>query len=156
MILVVFSLLIILASTSMIKTKSGNKDNTEALKRKLNYKMVFFEGMVVGIMTGFVGVGGGFLIIPVLVNFIKLPIQMAVGTSLLIIAINSVFGFLGDLGVQTMDWQFLIQFLGLNLFGVLMGLFISSKIENKETLKKAFGYFLIFIGMFILIKEILI
>ena len=100
------------------------------------------------------GVGGGFLIIPVLINFIKLPIQMAVGTSLLIISINSIFGFLGDLEVQVIEWTFLLNFLFFNLIGVFIGLFLATKIQNKDFLKKAFGYFLIIIGLFILVKEL--
>jgi uncharacterized membrane protein YfcA len=100
-----------------------------------------------------VGVGGGFLIIPVLTNFVKLPMKLAVGTSLMIIAINSLIGFTGDLGKHEMNWTFLGTFIGLALVGVLIGTTLSKRLDNQQ-LKPVFGWFTLLMGTCILIKEL--
>ena len=93
----------VLASVSMIKK---NKKFEEAQQQKFNYPMIMIEGFVVGILTGLVGAGGGFLIIPALVVLAKLPMKLAVGTSLLIIAAKSLIGFTGDIGEINIEWLF--------------------------------------------------
>ena len=120
-IMFIFAILMLIASKSMIKGRKEIND-IKSITNKTNYGFIFFEGLAVGLLTGFVGVGGGFLIIPVLTNFIKLPMKLAVGTSLMIIAINSLIGFLGDIGNFEIDFQFLGKFLGLALVGVLIGI----------------------------------
>ena len=103
------------------KEIKGRKDKSSA-KNTFNYPLIITEGIFVGVLTGLVGAGGGFLIIPALVILAKLPMKMAVGTSLLIIAVKSLIGFLGDLGNPQIgqgngiDWTFLISFRGMPLF----------------------------------------
>jgi uncharacterized membrane protein YfcA len=151
LIMLTFALLMVLASRSMIRKRQEVDDISEAIKR-VNYSLIFIEGLIVGTLTGFVGVGGGFLIIPVLINFVKLPMKLAVGTSLMIIAINSLIGFTGDLGKYEINWTFLGTFIGLALVGVLIGITLSRRLDNQQ-LKPAFGWFTLLMGTFILIKE---
>lgn len=110
-------------------------------------------GLCIGVITGLLGAGGGFLIIPTLVLFLKLPMKTAVGTSLLIIAINSLFGFLFSLKQFEYNWILIISFTVLSI----TGLFIGSKIANKvsgTSLKKGFGWFVLVMGIYIIVKEI--
>jgi uncharacterized membrane protein YfcA len=153
MVMVIFALLMIGASYSMIVSR---KRAIELTKQKVNYWLIFIEGLIVGALTGFVGAGGGFMIIPALVLFAKLPMKKAVGTSLVIITINSAFGAIGDFsaGVE-MDWNFLIKFVGFTIIGVLLGGKFSKSIDG-ERLKPAFGWFVLTMGVWILIKETLL
>lgn len=153
--MILFAALMVLSAQSMIRGRKEKTDTGEGIRRQLNYPLIFVEGLLVGTLTGFVGVGGGFLIIPVLANFVRLPMKLAVGTSLLIIAINSCIGFLGDLGQHTMDWAFLGRFTSLVLVGVVFGTGLSRRVPG-HTLKPAFGWFTLLMGTGILIKELLI
>lgn len=150
LVMVVFALLMIGASYSMIVSK---KKAIELTKQDVNYGLIFIEGLIVGALTGFVGAGGGFMIIPALVLFAKLPMKKAVGTSLVIITINSAFGAIGDFtaGVA-MDREFLFKFVGLTIAGVLIGGRFTKSIDG-ERLKPAFGWFVLTMGIWILIKE---
>jgi uncharacterized protein len=154
LIMLTFAVLMLLASRAMIRKRQVMDDISEAIKQ-LNYSLIFVEGLLVGTLTGFVGVGGGFLIIPVLTNFVKLPMKLAVGTSLIIIAINSLIGFTGDLGKHDLDWTFLGTFIGLALVGVLIGTSLSKRLNNQQ-LKPAFGWFTLMMGAWILIKELIL
>jgi uncharacterized membrane protein YfcA len=104
-------------------------------------------------LTGLVGAGGGFLIIPALVLFSKLPMKQAVGTSLLIIAMKSLIGFLGDLSHTTMDWKLLLSVTALAVAGIFIGNALSRKIDAHK-LKKGFGWFVLVMGIYIIIKEL--
>ncbi|MCB0415322.1 MAG: sulfite exporter TauE/SafE family protein [Bdellovibrionales bacterium] len=147
----VFSVIMILASYSMIK---GRK-NTKTEKKSLNYALVTLEGLVVGSITGFVGAGGGFLIIPALVVLAGLEIKVAVGTSLLIIATKSLLGFIGDVQVMNdIDWNLLIQFSGFSIVGIFIGSYFSRKISS-EKLKPGFGWFVLVMGIVVLARQIL-
>jgi uncharacterized protein len=108
----------------------------------------------VGILIGLIGAGGGFLIIPALLKFAKLPMKKAIGTSLLIIAINSLIGFTGDLQTRTIDWVFLLCFSSVSVIGIFIGLYIQ-KFINEKYLKKIFGVFVLIMSLFILYKEVL-
>ncbi len=114
--------------------------------------MIMLEGSVVGMLTGLVGAGGGFLIIPALVLFSKLPMKQAVGTSLLIIAAKSLIGFTGDIGQYVMEWDLLIKVTALAVAGIFIGNRMSKSIDGNK-LKKAFGWFVLIMGIYILIKE---
>lgn len=150
-IMILFSVLMIFASYSMIK---GKKEIEGAAPKKLNYFLVFLEGIVVGTLTGLVGAGGGFLIIPALVILSGIPMKQAVGTSLLIIAVKSLIGFTGDWSNYTIDWVLLLSFSGIAIMGILVGAKLSDFISGKK-LKPAFGYFVLIMGFYILIKEIM-
>jgi uncharacterized protein len=113
------------------------------------------EGVLVGVLTGMVGAGGGFLIIPALVVLVRMPMKTAIGTSLMIIAFKSLVGFLGDLGTdKVMDWTLLGGFTALTVVGILLGMQLAKRIDGSA-LKKGFGYFVLVTGTFILLKEIL-
>jgi len=152
-IMVFFALIMLAASYSMIFAKKCvdcNEDDPVVF----NFPMIALEGSVVGVITGIVGAGGGFLIIPALVLLAKLPMKMAVGTSLLIIAAKSLIGFLGDLSTQTIDWKMLLIFTGLSIVGIFIGSALSKKI-NEKILKTGFGWFVLVMGIYIITKELL-
>ena len=116
--------------------------------------MIVLEGLFVGMITGLVGVGGGFLIIPALTLFARIPMKTAIGTSLMIIAINSAVGFIGDLQtVASIDWTLLISFTLLSVTGSLFGNKLAEKTDNNK-LKQYFAWFVMAMGLFILIKEL--
>lgn len=151
--MVLFAFVMILASVSMIRPSAQDKA-ADAENISYNYPMILLEGTLVGILTGLVGAGGGFLIIPALVLLAKMPMKLAVGTSLFIIAAKSLLGFLGDLhGGETIDWTLLFVFTGLSVGGIFIGSFLSKKIEGSK-LKSAFGWFVLVMGVYILIKEL--
>ena len=110
-------------------------------------------GDLIGLATGFLGAGGGFLIIPALVLILKMPMKNAVGTSLLIIALNSLIGFTGDLGHIQIDWKFLLTISAIAIAGIFIGGVLAKKIPG-EKLKKAFGWFVLVMGIYIIIKEL--
>ncbi len=150
-IMILFSLLMILASISMIR-KSNNRNKQIANTRYSLFIKFFF----VGVFLGLVGAGGGFLIIPSLVFFAKLEMKAAVGTSLLIIAANSLTGFFGDLTTSLVfDWNLLFLFTAFALLGILIGTKVSDYIDNRK-LKPIFGWFVLVIGIYIIVKELLL
>ena len=103
LLMVLFAVLMIIAAFGMIrKSKSQHEEKVE--NQKFNYPLILVEGLVVGLLTGLVGAGGGFLIIPALVVLSKLPMKEAVGTSLVIIAAKSIIGFLGESRETIIDW----------------------------------------------------
>lgn len=149
-IMVFFAVVMLLASYSMIK---GRKDQEAAKEKRFNAPMILLEGLVVGVVTGLVGAGGGFLIVPALVLLVGLGMKEAVGTSLIIIAIKSLIGFVGDLGSgQAIDWTFLLSFTGFAMIGMFGGIYLT-KYVNASSLKKAFGWFVLVMGLFIILKE---
>lgn len=155
-IMVFFALVMLMASISMIRSNNENETHGKELDPlKFNYPLILLEGAVVGLLTGIVGAGGGFLIIPALVLFAKLPMKMAVGTSLVIIAAKSLIGFMGDLrSDQLLDWGFLNIITILAVLGVLVGTYLSNFIAS-EKLKKGFGWFILIMSIFIMGNELL-
>lgn len=151
-IMLFFAVLMMGASFSMIR--SGKfAENPDTPKTNFNYPLLILEGVVVGILTGFVGAGGGFLIIPALVLLAKLPMKKAIGTSLLIIAAKSLIGFTGDLGHTTIDWKFLFIFSAFAVGGIYIGVQLSRFISGQK-LKPVFGWFVLAMGVYIVLKEI--
>ena len=150
--MILFAILMMFASISMISNKTKNS-TTENEAQKFNYPMIILEGGVVGLLTGLVGAGGGFLIIPALVLLSKLPMKQAVGTSLLIIAAKSLIGFTGDLSNYAMDWKLLGTVTALAIAGIFIGDALSKKIDGNK-LKKGFGWFVLVMGIYIIVKEL--
>ncbi|MEY3538911.1 MAG: hypothetical protein RL188_328 [Bacteroidota bacterium] len=151
--MMLFAVLMVAASFSMIKTKKAEAESTEEAEQKFNYPMILLEGTLVGVLTGLVGAGGGFLIIPALVMLSKLPMKQAVGTSLLIIAAKSLIGFTGDLGNRTMDWTLLLSVTVLAIVGIFIGDKLSKKIDGNK-LKKGFGWFVLIMGLYIIAQQL--
>lgn len=151
LIMIIFSVLMITAAISMIKKRPDEQKPT-----KTNYLQLCFIGFLVGIVTGFLGAGGGFLIIPALLFFANLPMKQAVGTSLLIITINSTIGFAGDLYIGTpIQYTFLLSISAMALIGMFIGSRLSKKIDGAK-LKPVFGWFVLIMGFYIIAKEILL
>lgn len=151
LIMVFFAVVMIVAAVRMIKPLK----NTVVLSdKKFNYYKIFAQGVFIGLVVGFVGAGGGFLIIPALIFMAKTPMKMAIGTSLFIISIQSLFGFIGDIqGNQIIDWKLLILFTLLSIIGIFIGNFISKRFSG-EKLKTGFGWFVLAMGIYIIIKEL--
>jgi len=148
-----FALLMIPAAFSMLK---NGKEKETLGKVTYNYPLILAEGLIVGAVTGFIGAGGGFLIIPALVILANVKMKVAVGTSLIIIAFKSLLGFfLGDAQTMDVDWQFLAIFTGLSLVGIFIGSYIGNFIDGKK-LKKGFGYFIFVMAGFIFYMEFFI
>ncbi len=149
----VFAVLMLVAAVSMLSGKERQGGTGEV---HYNYPLIVAEGLGVGALTGFVGAGGGFLIIPALVMFANLDIKKAIGTSLIIIAIKSLTGFLlGDALQLTIDWVFLVSFTSLALLGIFLGVYLGQRIDGKR-LKKGFGYFILVMAVFIFVMEFII
>ena len=149
LILGLFAVLMVLAAIPMIR---GRKDFTSATPRFRTF-LVFMEGLLIGFLTGLVGAGGGFLIIPALVFLTGLPFKTAVGTSLLIISINSLLVFAGDWMSYSIDWTFLVTMTSLAITGIIGGSLLSRHFSG-EKLKMGFGWLILFMGIYILVREI--
>lgn len=154
MLMLLFAVLMIFASYNMIKKCKG-EDCFKTDNKPVKNTAIVLQGALVGFVTGLIGAGGGFLIIPALVGLLKLDIKNAIGTSLFIIAINSLFGFGVSVSHFVIEWNLILKILGLAILGVLIGSWLSTKIDGKK-LKPAFGWFVLVMGVYILIKETLI
>ncbi len=157
LIMLVFSALILSSSVSMIKKKKYNRINEvkwdEFAKSPLGLPFIILLGIAVGFITGFVGAGGGFIIVPVLIFFLRLNFKKAIGTSLCIIAINSLIGFTGNFGHQHIEWIFLLSISGVCIIGILIGSLLSNKLSSQK-LRPAFGWFTLLVGICVLVKEL--
>ncbi len=150
-VMVVFAVLMLAASISMIRNKKVEAVNN----KKSSPGILIVYGILIGIVTGFLGAGGGFLLIPALVILMKLPMKEAIGTSLLIIALNSLIGFLGDIGRHPIDWMFISVVTAIAIAGIFIGGYFNQKVDSNK-LKKGFGWFVLVMGIYILVKEILL
>lgn len=151
LIMVFFAIVMIAASVRMIKPLKGTiLSNND----KLNYYKIGAQGIFIGLVVGLVGAGGGFLIIPALIFMAKTPMKMAIGTSLFIVSVQSLFGFIGDIHAnQSIDWKLLILFTFLSVIGIFIGNFMSKRV-NGEKLKSSFGWLVLVMGIYIIIKEL--
>jgi uncharacterized protein len=155
----IFAGVMLMAAVFMLKPpklKTANLASEEAFQRSL--AKIIIDGLLVGILTGFVGVGGGFLIVPALVLLGGLTMKQAVGTSLLIIAMKSYSGFYKYLDVLdqqnlVLDWKIIISVSVIGIIGSFLGSYFGGKI-SQDKLKKGFGYFLILMGIWILYKNL--
>jgi len=147
-----FAVLMVPAAISMLK---GRRETTikDQSAVTYNYPLILAEGLVVGGITGFIGAGGGFLIIPALVLFANVQMKIAIGTSLVIIAFKSLLGFfMGDALTMEIDWVFLAAFTSLSFAGIFIGSYLSNFIDGNK-LKKGFGYFILVMAVFIFYME---
>ena len=149
--IILFAVVMLFAAYSMLK---NNKKNELIERTTKSITVVIIQLFFVGVLIGLIGAGGGFLIIPALLNFAQLPMKKAIGTSLLIIAINSLIGFVGDVQNTIIDWTFLLIFTTISVAGIFIGLYIQ-KFINEKMLKKLFGVFVLIMAIFILYKELL-
>lgn len=149
-IMLLFAVLMLFAALKMIKV--NQEEEPKKLSRRSILPLVF-QGAAVGLISGLVGAGGGVLIIPALIIFNQMPMKKAVGTSLLIIAANSLFGFIGKLDFHLINWSFLLTISGIAIAGILVGSKLSQKIDGKK-LKPAFGWFVLLMGIVVIIQEI--
>ena len=154
-IMLFFAFIMFLASYSMIKGRK-KEDYSEDEAISPNYIFIVILSLSIGLIAGTVGAGGGFLIIPSLVFFLKMPMKKAIGTSLFVISIQSLFGFYGDIRNEStiIDWELLLPFSGVAVLGILLGSYLVKYISSKN-LKSGFGYFILLMAVFILSKELL-
>lgn len=148
--LFLFAILMLTASYSMIQKKTTNTEEQNSVERQSAIKIVL-QGLLVGLITGLVGAGGGFIIIPVLVNFFHIPVKKAIGTSLMIITINSLSGFLFSLN-EVKHFNLLFSIAAIAVIGILIGSYLSNFIDGKK-LKTSFGWFVLLMGVYIILKE---
>lgn len=148
--MLLFAIVMLMAALSMLRKKTVIPNEIET---KPNLVFTIIKIVLIGVLIGLIGAGGGFLIIPALVFVAKLPMRKAIGTSLFIIALNSLIGFSGDLGSFDIDWKFLFIFTSLAMIGIFIGLYLS-KFSNENQLKKGFGWFVLVMAIIIIVKEL--
>lgn len=151
--MILFAVLMLGAAVSMIVNKPKSKTDVVA-DENIPLIRLLLNGLGIGLVTGLLGAGGGFLLIPSLVLLIKLPMKEAIGTSLLIIALNSLIGFTGDIGHNTIDWRLLLTISSLAIAGIFAGGIIGKRVPG-ERLKTGFGWFVLVMGIYIIVREIL-
>lgn len=155
LIMVLFGILMLFAGFLMIKKTPRTIMKFKKTKTITpNKLLIFFEGSIIGFLTGLIGAGGGFIIIPILVILSNLKMQSAIATSLLIISTKSLIGFIGDVQNLIIEWDFLIIFTSISIFGIIVGQLIRKKVMENQ-LKKIFGSFVFVIGILILLREVI-
>ena len=153
--LLLFAILMVATSISMIRgnNKKSELEKIEIEPKKQHFALVLLEGIGVGVLTGLVGAGGGFLIIPALVLLAGLEMKLAIGTSLFIIAMKSLIGFTGDIQTGSpIDWSFLLLFTSFSVAGIFIGSWLSRFVDGQR-LKKGFGWFVLIMGIYMILKE---
>ena len=145
-ILYFFAIVMVIAANAMIKNDSPEQG--EAADGHPRYGALALDGLAVGMLTGTIGAGGGFLIVPMLVLLAGLPINRAVATSVLIIAVNSFVGFMGDIHQTDLNWNFLLPFTGLSIIGIFVGMYLARFVAPNK-LKRGFGWFVLLVAGYI-------
>ncbi|MCX8479875.1 MAG: sulfite exporter TauE/SafE family protein [Chitinophagales bacterium] len=154
--LMLFAVLMLLAARSMLRKQVvGAQTSLNFNSNKSRLQIIMF-GVIVGALTAILGAGGGFLIIPALVLFMYLPMKEAIGTSMFIVAMNALNGFIGSLlkGSVNLNYQFLLIFSLMAIIGLFIGMHWSKRL-NAEKLKRAFAFFVLGMGLFIIVQQIL-
>lgn len=152
LLMLIFAVLMLLASVSMIRDRRENLKTTARREGSDRVIPLMFFGLLIGVVTGLLGAGGGFLIIPTLVLFLGIDMKTAVGTSLLIIAINSLFGFIFSINQFTFNWTILISFTLLSAVGLFIGGHLSEMVTPRA-LRRGFGWFILIMGIWVIIRE---
>ncbi|WP_080237731.1 sulfite exporter TauE/SafE family protein [Spirosoma rigui] len=151
-ILYFFAIVMVIAANAMIKNDSPEQG--EAADGHPRYGALALDGLAVGMLTGTIGAGGGFLIVPMLVLLAGLPINRAVATSVLIIAVNSFVGFMGDIHQTDLNWNFLLPFTGLSIIGIFVGMYLARFVAPNK-LKRGFGWFVLLVAGYIIVRELM-
>ena len=155
LIMVLFGILMLFAGFLMIKKTPRTIMKFKKTKTITpNKLLIFFEGSIIGFLTGLIGAGGGFIIIPILVILSNLKMESAIATSLLIISTKSLIGFIGDIQNLIIEWDFLIIFTSISVFGIIVGQLIRKNVMENQ-LKKIFGSFVFIIGVLVLLREVI-
>ncbi|MDC0371807.1 sulfite exporter TauE/SafE family protein [Flavobacteriaceae bacterium] len=150
-----FALIMIPAALAMLNPLSTSLNTNKTEQLNYNYIFMPLQGAVIGMLTGIVGAGGGFLIIPTLVIITRIDIKTAIGTSLVIVTLQSLIGFfLGDAQSMAIDWGFLLLFTSIAVVGIFIGSYLNHKI-NEQKLRKGFGYFILLMAVLIFYMEFL-
>jgi uncharacterized membrane protein YfcA len=144
------SVLMFLAARRMLRPAVKN-DQEDQVDKQVTISL-FLRGLLVGMVTGLLGIGGGFLIVPALYLLVNLPVKKAIGTALLIITINSLFSFLNSYSSMQIDWLLLIRFSLGAILGIMIGTQLSRKIPG-DYLKKTFGWVILGMSFYIVYKE---
>lgn len=150
--MILFAMLMLISSVFMMQNRMVY-DSSGIMNRKVRPLKLILFGTGIGLVTGLLGAGGGFLLIPALVLVLHLPMKEAVGTSLLVIALNSLVGFTGNLNDNGIDWLLLTTITVLAIAGILAGNYLNRKIPAGK-LKKAFGWFVLAMGIYIMVREV--
>ena len=149
MLMLLFAALMIVVAALMLR---GRADLAPDPAKHCRWPICAGTGLVVGGLTGFLGVGGGFLLVPAMVIFGRLPLKLAIGTSLLIIAVNCLSGLAAHLRQTTFDWKIAGMFLGMALLGMLAGRAFAGRVP-VEHLRRAFAWFVLAVAAFVVSKN---
>ena len=156
--LVLLAVLMLAAAVSMFRgtrqppAAAGAPGVPAAEAPPMRRAVIAVVALGVGVITGLVGIGGGFLVVPALVLLAGIPMRQAVGTSLLVITMNSAAGFAGYLGTVAIDWAFLAGFVAVAIAGALAGTALAGRVP-QATLKRTFAVFLVVVGGFVLYRN---
>lgn len=150
-IMLFFAIIMLLSAYFILREKEEYAESS--FMSEFRYFFLSLEGFLIGIITGIVGAGGGFLIVPAMIILAKLPVKKAVGTSLMVVSINSLIGFLGDVQNTAIDWSFLLTFAIVAIIGMFVGMYFNHRIDDQK-LKKIFGVVVLGIGCSIILSEI--
>ena len=153
--LALLAVVMLIAAVSMLRSArspAARAGGTSSDERTMAIGLLIPVALGVGLLTGLVGIGGGFLVVPALVVLAHVSMKQAVGTSLLVIAMNSVSGFAGYLGAVRVPWGFMAGFTAVSVAGILVGTYLV-RFVSQRALKQAFAVFLLFMGAFILYKN---
>ncbi|GGV19277.1 UPF0721 transmembrane protein [Streptomyces litmocidini] len=151
--LIAFALMMLATAFAMLRKPRGGAKKVRPARGDLPLKHIAVEGLVVGAVTGLVGSGGGFLVVPALAILGGLPMGIAVGTSLLVIAMKSFAGLAGHLSGVSIDWGIALTVTGAAVIGSLIGARLAGRIP-QEALRKAFGWFVVVMGVFVLAQQL--
>ncbi|REJ96472.1 MAG: sulfite exporter TauE/SafE family protein [Planctomycetota bacterium] len=154
LVMMAFAVMMVVAGVSMIRARRDDVRPGEATQPRRSFLLAAVEGVLVGLVTGLVGAGGGFVIVPVLAIRWGLPIRLAIGTSLAIIAAKSLIGFLGDVQLaRQIEWSFLIRFTAVVCLGMLVGVAVNRRV-TIATLRGGFGWFVLLAAAVIVAIEL--
>lgn len=152
--LALLAIVMLLAAVMMFRSdgRSGAESGSASTVRAMPIALLLPVALAVGVLTGVVGIGGGFMVVPALVLLAHAPMKQAVGTSLLVIAMNSAAGFAGYIGKVDVPWMFMMEFTAVAVAGILAGTWLV-RFVSQGALKKAFALFLVVMGAFMLYRN---